>query len=77
MSSNPCSTDIHVTACSDELDPMGGASIPEGIVAVETFVDGKPVWQTDPPQPPGAITHFLVQQNGGKILIDDGIFLII
>lgn len=77
MNSNPCSTDTHDTVCSDEIDPMGGATIPEGMDAVQTFVDGQTVWQTNPPLPPEETVHFLVQQNGGKILIDDGVRLII
>lgn len=77
MNCNPCATDIHVPVCSDELDPMGGATIPEGIDAVQTFVDGQTFWQTNPPLPPEETIHFLVQQNSGKILIDDGVYLII
>lgn len=77
MSCNPCATDIHVQVCSDEIDPMGGSTIPEGLEAVQTFVDGQTVWQTNPPQPPESVVNFLVQQNGGRILIDDGIRLII
>jgi hypothetical protein len=77
MSQSPCTPDSHISTCSDEIDPMGGSSIPEGIEAVQTFVDGETVWQTNPPQPVEATTNFLVQQTGGKILIDDKIYLII
>jgi len=75
MSSNICTSSTHTTACSGEIDPMVGSTIPTGINAIETFINGNVVWQTNPPQPPETIINFLVQQNGGKILIDDGIVL--
>lgn len=56
---------------------MGGSSVPIGFEAVQTIVDGKVVWQTDPPLPPEETINYLVQQSGGKILIDDGIYLTI
>jgi len=77
MSTCICNPDTHVTVCTDEIPPMGGAVIPAGVQAVQTFVNGEVIWQTDPAQPAGETVNFLVQQNGGKILIDDDVFLIL
>jgi len=54
---------------------LGGATLPEGYVAEVVWIDGQPVWGTNPPLPPGETAVLLVNQNGGGILIDEGLFL--
>lgn len=61
--------------CDNPIDPMGGATIPEGVTADLIYVDGQPVWITDPPIPPEDLPVLLVNQNQGGILLDEGIYL--
>lgn len=71
MSSNPN------IPCENPIDPMGGATIPPGYEAELVFIDGEPVWSTNPPQPPEDLPVLLLNQNDGGILIDEGIYLAI
>lgn len=61
--------------CDDPIDPLGGATIPSGYEAELIFIDGLPVWSTDPAQPPEDLPILLVNQNLGGILIDEGVYL--
>jgi hypothetical protein len=61
--------------CSDPIDPMGGSTIPSGVSADVSFVDGMPFWSTIPPIPPEFLPTIIVNQNDGGILIDEGIYL--
>jgi hypothetical protein len=61
--------------CEDAIDPMGGASIPAGYVADIVFIDGQPIFSTDPAQPPENLPVLLVNQRNGGLLIDEGIYL--
>ena len=61
--------------CDDPIDPMGGATIPAGYEAELSFLDGEPVWATDPAVPPEDLPVLLVNQNNGGLLLDEGIYL--
>lgn len=61
--------------CDDPIDPLGGQTIPAGYAAELIFIDGLPVWSTDPAQPPEDLPVILVNQNSGGILIDEGVYL--
>jgi hypothetical protein len=63
--------------CENPLDPMNGVPLPEGREAELVFIDGQPVWTTNPPIPPEDLPVLLVNQNQGGILIDEGIYLAI
>lgn len=64
-------------ACDNVIDPLGGATIPSGIVGVESFVNGQAVWATDPPTPPAETAEPVLLQSGGPLLIEDGVSLLI
>lgn len=70
-------TQSHVSACEGAIDPMNGAIIPEGVVAVELFVNGSVEWETDPEQPSLILPVLLLNQSSGGILIDEGLYLAI
>jgi hypothetical protein len=61
--------------CDDPIDPLGGATIPPGYSADVTYIDGQPVWSTDPAQPPEDLPVLLVNQNQGGVLLDESIFV--
>lgn len=63
------------TPCEGAIDPMGGATIPPGYVAVELFVDGRTEWDTDPAQPDPGLPTLLLNQSSGGILIDENLYL--
>lgn len=69
-------TQSHIS-CDDALDPMGGASIPDDITAVEVFVGDGVEWELDPEQPSETLPTLLVNQSSGGLLIVDGLYLAI
>lgn len=54
---------------------MGGAVVPEGVTAVELFVNNRVEWETDPEQPSLNLPTLLLNQSSGGILIEENLFL--
>jgi hypothetical protein len=71
------STQSNISACEGAIDPMSGAVIPEGITAVELFVNSAVEWELDPEQPGTALPTLLLNQASGGLLIDEGVYLAI
>jgi len=73
--SNPCNPEIPYSGtCDEALDQ--DIVVPEGHDVVETIIDGQVFWQLVP-EVPEVNTAYLVQQGGGRLLIDEFTYLII
>lgn len=74
---NPYNYTTSQVSCDGALDPMNGAVIPDGISAVELFVNSEVEWELDPAQPSTVLPTLLLNQSSGGILIDEDVFLAI
>lgn len=70
-------THSQVSPCEGAIDPMNGAVIPDGIVAVELFVNSEVEWELDPAQPSTVLPTLLLNQSSGGILIEENLYLAI
>lgn len=74
---NPYNYTTSQISCDGAIDPMNGAVIPDGIVAVELFVNSEVEWDLDPSQPGTVLPTLLLNQSGGGILIEENLYLAI
>jgi hypothetical protein len=74
---NPYNATCSQISCDGAIDPMGSGVIPEGITAVEIFVDSAVEWELDPEQPGTTLPTLLINQAGGGLLIAEGVYLAI
>lgn len=76
-SENPYNYTTSQISCDGAIDPMNGVALPEGIVAVELFVNSEVEWELDPTQPSTVLPTLLLNQSSGGILIEEGVYLAI
>lgn len=74
---NPYNYTTSQISCDGAIDPMNGATIPDGITALELFVNSEVNWELDPEQPGTVLPALLLNQSSGGILMDEGVFLAI